>query len=301
MPFIAEELYQNLVRGMDDDAVDSVHLSRWPAVEADLIDEQLSADMALVQKVASLGHAARQAASLKVRQPLAQVVVRVRTEEEKAGLKRLEGQLLSELNVKSLTFADAASDLVDVQVHALPKQLGQKYGRGFPKIRSALAGMDQMALASRFQAGETVEFAIDGETYAVEPGDVDVRSAPRVGYSVAEEGGYLVAVTTELTPELVREGYSRELVRRIQQLRKDAGLEISDRIATYIIASPLVHQVLENYGDYVREETLTVDLVQVHPEQGQQIPDHLVQATFSLGDEEVTVALGKKTGHEFGD
>jgi len=293
-PFIAEEMYQNLVAGVDPQADDSVHLSRWPQYSVELIDERLNADMALVQRVASLGHSARQAANLKVRQPLAQVVVRVRNAEERESLTRLQDLALDELNVKSLAFADAAGDLVDVQVFPYPKQLGQKYGSGYPKIRQALSKLDQAELASRFQAGETVEVVADGETYAVTPEDVEVRSTPRAGYSVAEAGGYLVAVTTELDAALEQEGHARELVRRIQQLRKDANLEISDRIVTYVLDSDLVHEVLAHFGNYVREETLTVDLVQVHPDQGDAIPAHLPQAGFELGGKEIVIAVSKK-------
>ena len=292
-PFIAEEIYQNLARGLPD-AVDSVHLSRWPQVDAGLLDEQLSGAMALVQRVTSLGHAARQNANLKVRQPLAQVVVRTRTAAEADALRRLRDFMLDELNVKELAFADAASDLVDVTVFPYPKQLGQKYGKGYPKIKQAMAGMDQFDLATRFQAGETVEVATEGETYAVAPEDVEVRSTPHAGYSVAEAGGYLVAVTTELSTALVQEGHARELVRRIQQLRKDAGLEISDRIVTYVGDSDLVHEVLSHFGDYVREETLTVDLVQIHPGDGNAVPGHLPQVAFDLGGRAVTVAIAKK-------
>ncbi len=293
-PFIAEEMYQNLVASVDPQADDSVHLSRWPQYRTDLIDERLNADMALVQKVVSLGHSARQAANLKVRQPLAQVVVRVRNAEERESLTRLQDLALDELNVKSLAFADAAGDLVDVQVFPYPKQLGQKYGSGYPKIRQALSKLDQAELASRFQAGETVEVVADGETYAVTSEDVEVRSTPRAGYSVAEAGGYLVAVTTELDAALEQEGHARELVRRIQQLRKDANLEISDRIVTYVLDSDLVHEVLDHFGNYVREETLTVDLVQVHADQGDAIPAHLPQAGFDLGGKEIVIAVSKK-------
>jgi isoleucyl-tRNA synthetase len=293
-PFIAEKLYQNLVADLDPQADDSVHLSRWPQYRTDLIDERLNADMALVQKVASLGHSARQAANLKVRQPLAQVVVRVRNAEERESLTRLQDLALDELNVKSLAFADDAGDLVDVQVFPYPKQLGQKYGSGYPKIRQALSKLDQAELASRFQAGETVEIVTDGETYAVAPEDVEVRSNPRAGYSVAEAGGYLVAVTTEIDAALEQEGHARELVRRIQQLRKDANLEISDRIITYVLDSDLVHEVLAHFGNYVREETLTVDLVQVHPDQGEAIPAHLPQASFELGGKDIVIAVSKK-------
>jgi isoleucyl-tRNA synthetase len=306
-PFVSEEIYQNLVARVNANAPDSVHLSRWPAVNATHINEQLSLDMEVVQRVTSLGHAARQSVNLKVRQPLAQVVVRTRTNEERAGLLRLQQFVLDELNVKTLAFTDAAGDLVDVSVFPYPKQLGQKYGKGYPKIRQAMNQMDQFALASRFQNGESVEIEAEGETYLVAPEDVEVRSAPRQGYSVAEAGGYLVAVTTEVDTALEQEGYARELVRRIQQLRKDAALAISDRIVTYVAdqvteganrppvnGDGLLHQVLAHFGDYVRDETLTVDLVQVHAGQGTEIPHHLPQASFELGDSQVTIAVAKK-------
>ncbi|MCX6043837.1 MAG: isoleucine--tRNA ligase [Chloroflexi bacterium] len=293
-PFIADELYQNLVVNLDGHAPNSVHLSRWPVVDQSLIDEQLSTDMQMVQKVTSLGHAGRQNANLKVRQPLAQVVVRTRQREERASLERLQQLVLDELNVKRLDFADAATDLVDVSVFPYPKQLGQKYGKGYPKIRQAMSQMDQAELAAHFQAGESVEVTVDEQVYVIAPEDVEVRSAPRSGYSVAEDGGYLVAVTTDLSTGLVQEGYARELVRYVQQLRKDANLAISDRIVTYVEASSMIHDVLAHFGDYVREETLSVDLVQVHPAQGQTIPAHLPKANLELGGNEVTIAVSKK-------
>ena len=297
-PFLAEELYQNLVVGEGAaDVADSVHLARWPQVDEALIDAQLSADMALVQKVTSLGHAARQNANLKVRQPLAQVVVRTRNDEEDAGLQRLKDFVLDELNVKELASTHAAGDLVDVEVFPYPKQLGQKYGRGYPKIRAAMSGMDQNDLAARFKAGEVVVVEADGEQYEVTAEDVEVRSSPRVGYSVAEDGGYLVAVTTDLTPELVMEGNARELVRRIQQLRKDADLEISDRIVTYVADEEgahtgMMHDLLRTHGRYVRQETLSTDLVHVHVDDG-KTPAHLPQATFELDGKQITVAVRK--------
>lgn len=304
-PFIAEEMYQNLVVHLaaaeapnataPDAPPDSVHLSRWPQVNQAWIDEQLSADMALVQRVTSLGHAARQSTNLKVRQPLAQVVVRTRSAAEEAALRRLQQLVLDELNVKAMSFTHASSDLVDVTVFPYPKQLGQKYGKGYPKIRQAMATMDQAELAARFQAGETVELEVDGERYAVAPEDVEVRVTPRAGFSVAQDAGYLVAVTTELDQALIQEGYARELVRRIQQLRKDAGLEISDRIVTYIVDSAILHEVLAHFGTYVREETLSVDIVHLHAAQGDGLPAHLPQASFELDGVTVTIAIAKKS------
>lgn len=286
-PFIADELYQNLVRSVNPGAADSVHLSHWPTANTALIDEQLSIDMALAQKVTSLGHAARQNANLRVRQPLAQVVVRTRSDEEKASLDRLANLVLDELNVKDIAYADAAGDLVDVEVFPFPRQLGQKYGKGYPVIRKLISGMDQLELAGKFQAGESVTLEADGESYEIAPEDVEVRSTPRAGFSVAQDGGYLVAVTTELTPELEQEGNARELVRRIQQLRKDAGLEISDRITLYVSDSPVTRDLLANYGDYVQEETLTTKLVQ------NGVPSEVEQVAFALGEVDVTVGLAK--------
>jgi isoleucyl-tRNA synthetase len=256
-PFLSEEIYQNLVVGIDPEADDSVHLSRWPEYDAALIDDQLNMNMALAQRVTSLGHSARQSANLKVRQPLAQVVVRVRSEEERASLMAVQDLILDELNVKNLVCADETGELVDIEVFPYPRQLGQKYGSGFPKIRQTLSEMNQSELAATLQAGDAVRIETGGETYEITPEDVEIRSNPRTGYSVAEAGGYLVAVTTELDAALEREGFARELVRRIQQLRKDAGLDISDRIVTYIVDSDLVHEVLADFGDYVRDETLT--------------------------------------------
>jgi len=294
-PFLAEAIYQNLVVGVSTAALpDSVHLARWPQVNAEAVDEQLSADMALVQRVASLGHAARQNANLKVRQPLAQVVVRTRTAEEEAALRRMQQLLLDELNVKSLNFTHASGDLIDVVVFPYPKQLGQKYGKGYPKIRQALSSLEQAELAARFQAGETVEINAEGEAYAVAPEDVEVRVTPRAGFSVAQEAGYLVAVTTELDQVLLQEGSARELVRRIQQLRKDAGLEISDRIVVYVATTALLHDILAHFGSYVREETLCVELVQLHLEAGDTLPEGLPQTQFELEEATIRVAIGKK-------
>lgn len=286
MPFISEEIYQNLVRTHEPDAPDSVHLTNWPQADERAINDKLSTEMALVQKVTTLGRAARESAGLKVRQPLQQVVVRTRSAEEKAGLEQMRPLLLQELNVKELAFASHAGHLVDVEVFPLPKQLGQKYGPGYPLIRKALGQRDQMELAQHFNAGQSVTVEAEGHSYAVEPEDVEVRSRPKQGFSVAEDGGYLVAVTTTLTPELELEGQARELVRRIQQLRKDAGLAISDRIRLTVPDTPLMEKLLAAQRAYILAETLTREVTQTKTENSHA-------AKFPLGEEEVTISLVK--------
>ncbi|MDE0180871.1 MAG: DUF5915 domain-containing protein, partial [Caldilineaceae bacterium] len=290
VPFLSEALYQNLVASVDPDQPDSVHLARWPQADDSAVDTELSAAMALAQKVTTLGRAARESAALKVRQPLQQVVVRTRTENERAGLQRMRQLLLSELNVKELTFAVEGDELVDVEVFPLPRQLGQKYGRGFPVIRRLFAQMDQRQLAQRFEEGDTVTVEEDGSFFEVCSEDVELRRTPRAGFAVAEDGGYLVAVTTAVTPELEQEGNARELVRHIQQLRKDSNLEINDRIRLLLPQSLQLDNLLSAHRDYIVAETLTVEVAR-EPAAGSTAAE--ASATFSLGEEKVTIGLTK--------
>ena len=296
VPFLSEAIYQNLVLSVEPDHPDSVHLARWPQADDHAINHELSAAMALAQKVTTLGRAARESAALKVRQPLQRVVVRTRSENERPGLQRMRKLLLSELNVKELTFADQGDELVDVEVFPLPKQLGQKYGRGYPVIRRLFAQMDQQELARRFGEGEIVTVDEDGSSYVVEAEDVEVRRTPRTGFAVAEDGGYLVAVTTALTPELEQEGHARELVRRIQQLRKDSDLEINDRIRLLLPKTQQFDSLLSAHLDYIVAETLTLEVVWQPPADNS---DAQACATFSLGEEKVTIGLAKfETGNQ---
>jgi len=290
VPFLSEALYQNLVASAEPDQPDSVHLARWPQADANAIDAELSAAMALAQRVTTLGRAARESAALKVRQPLQQVVVRTRTEDERAGLQRMRQLLLSELNVKDLTFADEGDELVDVEVFPLPRQLGQRYGRGYPVIRRLFAQMDQRQLAQRFDEGDTVTVEDDGNSFEVGSEDVELRRTPRAGFAVSEDGGYLVAVTTEVTPELEQEGHARELVRHIQQLRKDSNLEINDRIKLLLPQSPQLDRLLSAHRDYIVAETLTLEVAR-QPASGS--PAAEASVTFSLGEEKVTIGLTK--------
>jgi isoleucyl-tRNA synthetase len=291
MPYLAEAMYQNLVRSVDPEAPDSVHLSRWPQAEKAWIDEELSADMALVQQVTRLGHAARQSAGLKVRQPLAEVVVYSPHARESQSLVRLQPYLLQELNVKALTFAGSPGDLVQQDVHPLPQRLGPRLRDAFPALCAALKAMDQDSVAARLQAGETVEVVTKGQVHPVEAEDVEVRTRPRARYSVAKDGHLLVAVRTELTVELRREGQARDLVRQVQQLRKDAGLAVSDRIVAYLSDVPQVRSVLNLHGDTVRSETLIVDLHLLPAAAWLQATGSLRSTQFELGGHQVSIAL----------
>ncbi len=253
-------MYQNLVRSVDPGAPESVHLCDFPKSATALIDEALIADTRMAMRMVSLGHAARMKAGIKVRQPLGRTLFKMRTEDEAASLKRLEPQVAEELNTKELGLLNDVADVADYAVSAIPAVVGKKYGALFPKIRAALAAGNAYEAAQHIQAGEPVEVAVDGEVVALLPEELEVRLTPRAGYAVVEEGGYVAAVSTELTPALIKEGLARELVRRIQTMRKDADFRIQDTIVVYYQAGDALKDVMQSFADYIRQETLATEL-----------------------------------------
>ncbi len=260
MPFLAEELYQNLVRSVDSSAPESVHLATWPVWDEKRIQEELNRDMALVMRLVSLGHSARQKANRRVRQPLREAAFSVGNVQERAAVERFADLIADELNVKNVRLLDASTEAVSHSLKPLPKQLGQKYGNRFPAIQKAILALDPEQAARTLLNGQPLRVEVDGETFEILPEEVEVRAQARSGFAVAEEGPYLAALVTELTPELIAEGLAREFVRYVQDLRKQAELEIADRILLYVEASEGLRRAIETHRDYIQNETLTVEL-----------------------------------------
>ncbi|HAV77798.1 MAG TPA: isoleucine--tRNA ligase, partial [Anaerolineae bacterium] len=261
MPFLADELYQNLVRSADPSAPESVHLVEWPEVLPEMIDESLNSDMNLVMKLVSLGHSARQKANRKVRQPLAEVAFSLGNANERKAVETYADLFIDELNVKQVRLLDAATEAVSHSVKPLPKQLGQKYGNKFPAIQKAILAMNSEDAARPLLEGESLRVEADGETYFVSPDEVEVKALAKEGFAVAEDGPYVAALVTELTPDLAQEGLAREFVRRVQDLRKSADLDVADRIKLFIEASAGLKSAIEAHKEYITLETLTSDLV----------------------------------------
>ena len=285
MPFIAEEMYQNLVRSVDETAPESVHLCDYPKADKALVDEQLVEDTRLVMRLVSLGHGARNQAGIKLRQPLAQALFKVRSESEAQSLWRLSDQVLDELNVKELVILKDESQVVDYHLSPVAHLLGRKYGAFFPKIRAALANLHPAELAQRLRGGEGITLQVEGQKVDLLSEELEVRTEAREGYAVAEEAGYLVAVSTALDEGLIQEGLARELVRRIQTMRKEAGLRIEDRIVTYYQASPALREVLEALSQYIKGETLSTELIE------DELPAEAATQTFAIEGEEITLGL----------
>ncbi len=260
MPFLAEELYQNLVRSIDETAPESVHLAEWPQVMEEFIDETLNRDMNLAMKLVSLGHAARQKANRKVRQPLAAAAFSVGNASERKALMNNAEVVADELNVKEVRLLDSATEAVSHTVKPLPKQLGQKYGNKFPAIQKAILAMNAEEVAATLMSGKPLEVKVGGETFHILSEEVEVKALAKEGFAVAEDGAYVAALVTELTPELVAEGLAREFVRRAQDLRKTANLDVTDRIELYVEASAALKSAIEKHEEYIKAETLTTKL-----------------------------------------
>jgi len=288
MPFLAEELYQNLVRTMDETAPLSVHLVEWPAFDETMMDEKLNREMSLVMRLASLGHAARNKANRKVRQPLAECAYSVGSLEERKVVEQYADLLADELNVKKVSVLDTAAVAVSFSINPLPKQLGQKYGNRYPAIRQAILALDTETVANRLLAGESIQVVVNDEVLEILPEEVEVRAQARSGYAVSYEGAYVAALVTELTPELIQEGLAREFIRRVQDLRKSAEFNISDRIRVVYQASPLLKQAVEAFRDYIMTETLTAELVAED-----SMPIGLTTMSDMFDDEEMTIAISK--------
>jgi isoleucyl-tRNA synthetase len=201
-PFLAEELYQNLVCSAFPEAPDSVHLTDFPVADKSMINERLSEDTRLAMKVSSLGRAARSQAGIKVRQPLARVLIKAGTKRDEEGLERLSPQVLEELNVKSIEYTDSEDEF------------------------------------------------------------------NKPDLTVSSEGGITVAMDCDVTPELAAEGLAREIVHRLQTMRRSAGFDIADHITTYYDSDSYVKQVMADWADYIKQETLSRELVEGIPEEG---------------------------------
>ena len=287
MPFLADELYQNLVRTVNPDAPESVHLDLWAEYDETKIDESLNRQMATVMKLVSLGHAARQRANRKVRQPLAEAAFSVGNVEERRAVELHQSLIADELNVKKVRLLSANSEAVTYRLKPLPKQLGQKYGRKFPAIRNAILEMNPAEAAARLLEGKSLQVTAEGETFSILPEEVEVHADAKEGYAVASDGAYLVALVTDLTPALIREGLAREFVRRVQELRKSAGLEVSDRIHLYAEGTEAVREAVEAFRDYIMGETLALELTLGAP------PEDAAKEEVSLNGEKTLLGLKK--------
>jgi isoleucyl-tRNA synthetase len=268
MPFLSDELYRNLVHSVDDTTPPSVHLAAWPEANDALINQTAIHEMRVVMKLVSLGRAARESVQLGVRQPLA--VAQFVTPSAKA-VENLAHIITEELNVKDVQVLTGAGDVVRYVLNPLPSELGAKFKGDFPRVQKALRGGAQPDIdryAAQLLNGDPITLQLDGDTFKITPAECEVQQQAAEGYAIATEGNALAALDTTLTPTLIAEGLSREIVRRIQQMRKDAGFEIEDRIHIRYQASERLTQAIKQFADYIQRETLAITMTNQPPGDG---------------------------------
>jgi isoleucyl-tRNA synthetase len=256
---------------MAKDAPDSVHLTLFPESDPALIDQTLIDEMRLVQRLVSLGRAARETVKLGVRQPLPSARFAVRDAKEAAAVRRHADLIAGELNVKAVNVLDQAESVVSYKLNPLPSALGKKFGKDFPRVQKALregAPADVLGWAETLVRGENITVTLDGVDFEATPDEVQVLREAGAGYAIAEDSGYLVALDTTLTEDLIREGMAREVVRRVQSLRRDADFNISDHIVLKYQASERLAHAIRQFTDYIGGETLSDTLEVGEPSDG---------------------------------
>ena len=288
VPFLAEHVYQNLVKGVYPDAPDSVHMTDWPEADASWQDDALLFDVDVVQKVVGLGRAARGQSGVRTRQPLSRLLLRAPDDRATRALENHEDQVLEELNVKAIEFIARDAGLVNYRIKPNLPSLGkQGYGKKIPEIKKWLEEeADGAEIAAKAERGEDIAIAIASGTITVGGEDLLIETSSAEGYACAEDAGYLTALDTTLSVELIDEGMAREIVRSVQDARKQGGLEVSDRIELGISGSKAVENALKKHRDYIMAETLATSWVV-----GQEKP--LFSIERQLGDETWTIEFSK--------
>ena len=254
-PFYADRLYGDLIAVTGRESAESVHLADFPVCDEAMIDKELEERMQIAQDISSMTLALRRKVNIKVRQPLHTLLVSAVDEHQRAAVEAVQDIILNEVNVKELKFADAGSNILVKKVKPDFKKLGPRYGKVMKALAAAIQAMTQGEIAT-FERDGSFTFPIDGNACTVLTDDVEIISEDIPGWLVANEGRLTIALDITVTDELRREGLARELVNRLQNLRKSSGLEITDHIRVTLAPAEEMEGVLETYGDYIRRQVL---------------------------------------------
>lgn len=253
-PFYSDKMYKDLIATTGEGAA-SVHLSDFPASNEECIDKELEERMHIAQDITSMVLALRRKVNIKVRQPLSMLMIPVVDEQQKQHIAAMKNLILTEVNVKELKFVDNAAGILVKRVKPDFKKLGPRYGKIMKQLANAIAGMSQEDIAM-YERDGSYTFEIDGTKATVGIEDAEILSEDIPGWLVANEGRLTVALDITLTEELQREGYARELVNRIQNIRKLSEYEITDKIRITIAPNPVLDNVVKEYGEYISRQTL---------------------------------------------
>ena len=257
IPFMTEQIYQNLVRCIDKDAPESIHLCDFPKAKPEWIDADLEANMDHVLKTVVMGRACRNAANIKNRQPIAKMFVKAEFELGDFYKEIIE----DELNVKDVEFTDDVRAFTTYNMKPQLKTVGPKYGKFLGGIQKHLAGIDGNAAMDELEGSGALKFDVDGNTIELTKDDLLIEMTQQEGFESLNEGTVTVVLDTKLTDELIEEGFVREIVSKVQTMRKEAGFEVMDRINVYAKDNEKIAQVLTANRDVISKEVLADDII----------------------------------------
>ncbi|MDD6894307.1 MAG: isoleucine--tRNA ligase [Prevotellaceae bacterium] len=253
-PFYADQLYLDLTKATGRDNACSVHLAKFPEVDENLIDTDLEERMTIAQKITSMVLALRRKVNIKVRQPLQAIMVPAIDDKQREHIEAVKELIMNEVNVKELNFVEGQGVLVK-KVKCNFRTMGKKFGKMMKGIAAATSALDQEQIAALETQGK-IELNVEGQQVTIESADVEIISEDIPGWLVSNEGNLTVALEVELTDELRNEGMARELINRIQNMRKDSGLEITDRIKVVISNKEAIASAVDNFGEYIKAQVL---------------------------------------------
>ena len=262
-PFYSDQLYRDLGGKMD-----SVHLDNFPVADESIIDSELEARMEMAQKITSMVLALRRKVNIKVRQPLQSIMIPAASAEQKLYIEAVKDLIMNEVNVKDLTFVEGNGVLVK-KVKCNFRTMGKKFGKLMKGIAAQMAELSQEDI-EKLETSGSLELTVEGQQAVVDVADVEIISEDIPGWLVSNEGNLTVALEVELTDELRREGMARELINRIQNLRKDGGLEITDRISVVVEPNEETDAAIASFNDYICAQVLA-DEIKIAPNDGAEV------------------------------
>ena len=260
VPFVTEEIYQNLVCGLDKNAKESVHLCTWPEVDEKSIDTNLEKEMDLAYSIVKLGRSARNTANIKNRQPLSEMLI---SEKE---LPKYYGDIVKEeLNIKNVVLGADLSKYVNFEIKPNLPVLGKEYGKLIPKIKAEIASKNQMDLANKVRNGGVEYIQIDDTQIALSSENLLITMQGMEGFAFAGEGEIGVVLDTNITEELKEEGHLREILSKVQNMRKDSGFEVLDRINLYVAENDNLEKVVKKFATQIKKDTLSDNIIYNEP------------------------------------
>ena len=256
VPFMTEEIYQNLVVGLDKTAPESIHFCSWPEVDEAVIDKNLEKEMDLAYKIVKLGRSARNSANIKNRQPLSEMLISIDT------LPEYYADIVKEeLNVKKVVLGAEMSEYVNFEIKPNLPVLGKEYGKLIPRIKEEIAKKNQMDLANTVKNGGTEYIEIDDTQIGLNAENLLVTMQGKEGFAFSGEGEIGVVLDTTITPELAEEGILREVLSKVQNMRKDSGFEVLDRINLYVAGNEKVEAIIKKYEETIKHDTLANNII----------------------------------------